>query len=255
MQNRKSTIALCMLISMAAASEGRAQMLKWEDHGYLTVNGGAQVGSQTFDETATPTIYGEAASIQTPHTIDGGALFDLSGGVRVAGNLGVGVAYSYFSTSESPTVTAQIPNPLFYSRPRTATASAGSLEHTESVVHIQALWMLPASHKMDVAFTAGPSIFSVSQDMVSEDITNGLVEGAPPYSSVTLSSVPVVRQKKTATGFNVGADVTYMVVRQFGVGVSLRYAAASVDLPTAGGGEVSVDVGGFQIGGGVRVRF
>ena len=255
MQNRKLTIALCTLISMAAASEGRAQMLKWEDRGYLTVNGGAQVGSQSFTESATPTIYGEASSIQTPHMIDEAGVFDVSGGVRVAGNFGLGAAYSYLSTSESPTVTAQIPNPLFYNSPRTTTGSAGSLTHAESAVHIQAVWMVLASNKIDVAFSGGPSIFSVSQDLVSDDIANGLVEGAPPYSSVTLSAVPVVRQKKTAMGFNVGADVTYMFVRQFGAGVFLRYTAASVDLPTAGGGEVSVDAGGFQIGGGLRVRF
>ena len=255
MQNMKLTIALCMMISMVAVSESRAQVLKWEDRGFININLGVQTGSHDFTESWSPSIYGEAASISTAHKIDGGTLFDLSGGLRVWGNVGVGGGYSRFSTNESPTVSAQIPNPLFFGRPRSASVQAGSLDHSESVVHLQVLYMLPASRKIDVALSGGPSFFHVAQDLISEDITSSLAEGAAPFSSVTITSVPIVRQKKTATGFNIGADVTYLVTQKLGAGVFLRYSAASVDLPTAGGGRVSVDVGGFQIGLGARVRF
>jgi opacity protein-like surface antigen len=255
MQNMRLTIALCMMISMAAASESRAQLLKWADHGFININGGTQTTSHEFTESSAPTIYGEAASIATSHAIDSGALFDVSGGARVWGNLGIGVGYSSFSTNESPTVSAQIPNPVFFSRARSITAAAGSLEHSESVVHLQVLCMVPASRKVDVAIYGGPSFFNVSQDLISGDITSSLVEGAAPFSTVTLTSVPIVRQKKSATGFNVGADVSFLFTRQLGAGIFFRYSAASVDLPAAGGGQVSVDAGGVQIGVGARVRF
>jgi hypothetical protein len=254
MQKITLTIGLCMGIALAA-SESQAQMLKWTDRGFASINAGVQVGSHEFTESSTPTIYGEAASFSVPHAIDGGALFDVSGGARVAGNLGIGVGYSRFSKSESPTVTAQIPNPLFFGRPRTATASTGSLDRTESVVHLQALWMLPVARKMDVAVFAGPSFFSISQDLISGDLTRGITEGAAPFNSVALGSVSTASQKKNAVGFNVGADISYMIVPRAGVGVLLRYSAASADLPTAGGGTVSVDAGGLQVGVGARIRF
>jgi hypothetical protein len=255
MQKTTLTIGLCIVISLAGASESQAQVQKWTDNGFLNINGAAQMGSHDFTETSAPTVYGESASISTPHQIGGGPLFDVSGGVRVAGNLGVGIGYSWFSTSESPTVTAQIPNPVFFNKPRSATAPAGTLEHSESVVHLQVLWMLPVAQKLDVAFFVGPSFFSVSQDLISEDLTAGITEGAAPFTTVTLGSVPTATKTKSGTGYNVGADISYMIVRQMGIGVLLRYSAATVDLPTAGGGQVSVDAGGFQIGVGARVRF
>ena len=39
-----------------------------------------------------------------------------------------------------------------------------------------------------------------------------------------------------------------------GLGGFVRFAAGSVDVPS-GGGESSVQVGGFQSGGGIRLRF
>ena len=133
-------------------------MLKWTDRGFFNINFAAQIGSHDFTETSAPTVYGESASISTPHQIGSGFLFDISGGARVAGNLGIGVGYSRFSTSESPTVTAQIPNPLFFGKPRSATAATGTLDHSESVVHLQVLWMLPARAEAGRRVVRGPLV-------------------------------------------------------------------------------------------------
>jgi hypothetical protein len=49
----------------------------------------------------------------------------------------------------------------------------------------------------------------------------------------------------------VAVDGNYLITPTFGLGVYLRYAGASVDLPSQSG----VKVGGFQAGGGLRIRF
>ena len=54
-----------------------------------------------------------------------------------------------------------------------------------------------------------------------------------------------------AAGFNVGASINYMVTPRYGVGVFARYAGATASLPTAG----DLDVGGFQFGAGLHLRF
>jgi hypothetical protein len=45
------------------------------------------------------------------------------------------------------------------------------------------------------------------------------------------------------------------VTPRYGVGIFFRYSGASVDMPLVGGGTVTVDAGGVQLGGGLRVRF
>jgi hypothetical protein len=57
-------------------------------------------------------------------------------------------------------------------------------------------------------------------------------------------------------GFNFTADATYMVTKMIGAGVLIRYAHASpsLDVPNTST-PIEVTAGGFQIGGGVRVRF
>ena len=58
----------------------------------------------------------------------------------------------------------------------------------------------------------------------------------------------------SGVGFHVGADGSYRLTPRLAVGAFLRYAAATVDL-AGRAGEVSVDVGGLQIGAGVRLQF
>jgi hypothetical protein len=58
--------------------------------------------------------------------------------------------------------------------------------------------------------------------------------------------------KKTTVGINLGVDVTYLVTKRFGVGGLARYTWGSADLA---GAADKLTVGGFQIGGGLRVRF
>jgi hypothetical protein len=48
-----------------------------------------------------------------------------------------------------------------------------------------------------------------------------------------------------------GGDVTYLLRPKTGIGFTARYTAAKVDLASV----PDVRIGGFQIGGGLRLRF
>jgi len=52
---------------------------------------------------------------------------------------------------------------------------------------------------------------------------------------------------------NAGIDITYLVTEQLGGGLFVRWAGGSVDIPATGGTQ-SIDVGGMQVGIGLRVR-
>ena len=246
-------LAACCAALGLSASDAQAQMLNWEDTGYVMVNAGLQAQSRSFTEISTPLIYGENALVTVPHEVSSGLFFDVAGGVRAWRNLGVGVGFSRFSDEEAPTLRAEVPNPLIFGSPRNAVASTGELKHSETAVHLHALWMIPISDKIELAAMGGPSFYKIEQDFVAGiAVSEGVL---PPFTSVTITSVTTKTESKRTTGFTAGADLTYLITRQLGAGAILRYSAASVDLPTAGAGTVTVDAGGLQIGAGLRVRF
>ncbi len=251
-QQTKCVAVLCAAWFLTASSPASAQMLRWEDKGYLGVNVGGQTLSRSFTETSTPVIYNENALFTVPHTVGSGLLFDVSGGMRVWRNLAIGLGFSSFSDSESPTVTAQIPNPIAFGLLRPASGSAGELSHSETAVHLQFVWMVPMSDKIELAAVLGPSFFRIKQDFIGDVVP---VEGPPPFTTVSLGAVTTREESKSAAGVNIGIDGTYLLTKRIGAGMFLRWAGASADLATSGGGTVTVDAGGFQVGGGLRYRF
>ncbi len=72
---------------------------------------------------------------------------------------------------------------------------------------------------------------------------------------MTVDSVDVVNVKESSVGFNLGMDVTYSFTPTIGAGAMLRFTHSSQDFTVAEGQSTSLDVGGFQIGAGVRLRF
>lgn len=233
--------ALCVC---ATAQVAAAQTLQWTDKGYVSVNVGVQVGSDDVKTSSTFSLYDETASVASTQRVNGGTFFDIGGAYRVWGNnLLAGVTFSHTSTDSEAAITASIPDPVFFDRPRAVTSSAAGAKHTENVIHINAIYMLPVAEKLDVGIFAGPSIFSVKQGIVG---TPSVTEPGPV---VTASLVEV---KKTSAGFNVGVDVQYMIAKKWGVGGIARYTWGSV---TIDGAADKLTVGGFQIGAGGRLRF
>lgn len=239
-----SACAAAFLLWAAAPVDAHAQ----DGRLSLQVNFGAQSGSGDLTQRLTPTIYDETAAIDIVQGYENGALFDFGGAFAVKGNFLLGVSYSRTGGDGDAAITGQIPDPLFFDRPRSASASAGDLDHVENAVHLQAQYRYAVSPKLDVTVGIGPTIFNASQDLV-RDVTVAETAGGP-------SITPVVADVSESTvGFNIGADGTYMVTDRLGVGVLARWASSSVDLETSGGQTVQVDLGGFQFAAGIRARF
>jgi opacity protein-like surface antigen len=249
--NKAKWLAVVCTIACTGVAQASAQSVG-ESRGYVSFNIGGQLQGHSFNTVSTPTIYGETAQVSVPYEVNSGMLIDFSGTARVWRKLGVGLGYSWFSNTGQETVTAQIPNPLFVNSPRTATASSGDVSHSESTLHLLFAWPFAVSNKFDVVAIVGPSFIHVSQDLVD---SVSPVEGAPPFSTVSIGSVAVSSESGWATSVNVGFDAIYHVTPKIGAGVLVRYVGGSVDLTTASGTAVKVDAGGAQVGVGVRYRF
>ncbi|MBI2833564.1 MAG: hypothetical protein HYX76_03950 [Acidobacteria bacterium] len=253
----KYLVKLALMVFMLAGfvSAASAQGPAPRHIGFFSLNGGTQSHDEEFGQGGTFSIYLETGSISTSHKISGGSILDVGAGVWVWKDLAIGFAVNTFKDKEDITVGAQIPNPLFFDQPRTTSVGLKDLKHKQRAVHLQAIYFFPITSEFDVAFSVGPSFFKVKQDLVSDLGPANVSEGAFPFTSVSLANVGVVTHQETATGFNIGADASYMVTRWVGGGFFMRFARAKVDLPLGGGQTKTIDAGGFQVGGGVRVRF
>ena len=228
-----------------------AQITQSNDRYRVSINVGAQLSSTTFSTTTTFPLFVETATINTSYTVPKGKLFDGGLMYRLAGNFGVGVALSSFSERHDAAVTGSIPHPFFFNTPRQLTGTATSLERSEFAANIQVAYLYQ-SRRYEVVISGGPTVFRVSQDLVS----NATYTDAYPHDTVTFTSATTVKGEGTKTGFNIGADIGYKLSRSVGVGGLARFSRATLSLPLTGSAsDVSVDAGGLQVAGGVRFYF
>jgi hypothetical protein len=242
---KTTRVLIAAVVAAAAASRASAQTPPVPPApltmGFVNVNIGAQTASRTVDVNQSFPLYNETATITSSQKVGSGALFDISGGYRVWRNVSAAIGFSNFSNSSDSTGTAVIPDPLVFNQPATVNISQPGLDHSERAVHIQASWLFPVTNEFDVTLAVGPSIFSVTQEVVAVTVPSGTKTANTSVSS----------ESKTGVGVNFQLDGNYLLTRRYGVGAFIRYAGATVDLPSVS----DLKVGGFQIGGGLRVRF
>jgi opacity protein-like surface antigen len=252
---RKSVllIAVAAVVSLAAwPSTALAQQGPLGGKVYVSVNFGIQVGDNSLERTSTFDLYDETATIDISQTINNGAFFDFSGAYKVRDNLGFGMAYDFVSNSGDGTVSGSLPHPELFDQPRTFTASADDLSHSENAFQFQAVWFVPFTDKVDFTISGGPSVFSVKQELI-RGVT--FSEIPPNFTSVNIDSVEVIELRDSAWGFNIGADMTYALTPSIGVGALIRYSRGTVEFDVSDTQTADVTAGGFQIGGGVRFKF
>jgi hypothetical protein len=236
-------------VSMAVIAE--AQMGERTGRAFISVNGGYQTGDRNFEARVSFPLYDEVADFTVRHSFGAGGLFDVSGGVHVWRGLGVALGFTWFEAGGAIDVTGTVPHPLVFDRPRNLSFQRADFEHRQIAVHFQAVYVVPATDRFELSIFGGPSVFRLQQGLVTLIDT---AEVGDPFGTVNVRRVTTQSVTETGLGGNAGADVTYLLTEQLGVGVFVRFAGGSVELPTTGG-TLAVDVGGLQIGGGLRLRF
>lgn len=237
------TTGLLCLALCALATPASAQMT-WTDKGFFNLDVGFQSGTGDFTVTTPFELYGETGSVASTQNIGGGGFFNISGGYKVWRNLAVGIGFTFTGSSTDANVTAEVPDDLVTDNLRTVNTTASDVSHSELQIHFTGTWMIPVTDKIDVGLNFGPTFFNVSQE-----VPNGVNVTEP---GPTINSVSVEELDESAIGIHFGVDVNYMVNKRFGAGGMIRYVWGSSDVENAGD---KLSLGGFQIGGGLRVRF
>jgi hypothetical protein len=228
---------------------------------FLNVNGGGQSPQRTITTSATFPLYDQTGSLAAAQNVGQGPIFDINGGYRLdrlVGRIGlkqqiwsklsIGAGFTSYGKTGDLFGTAAVPHPLFANRAVDVPIDAQG-KRTERSVYIQAVWFMPLSRfmsaldKFDLAFSLGPSFISVEQDVLV---------GVSVPAGTQDATANIERREDTKVGLLAGVDGSYLVTRNIGVGAFVRYhGAGSVDLSPA----ERQSTGGFQGGGGLRLRF
>ena len=250
--------------TLAGAAPAHAQAPSGDARVFITLNGGLQTQTRGFSEDiAFPETGGvyrevvsgaaaqEQASFESDYRFENPTLLDVSGGVRVAPYFALGVGMSRFMIEETAGVSAQIPHPIFFNRDRSISGASPPLTRRETAVHLQALVVVPVTRSFTVTGFGGPTLFEVEQQLVTDvNFTH-----AYPYDTATFSSAVTSPQSADTVGFNVGADVAFYFTGNVGVGWLTRYSRAIVEVPSASGETLDIEVGGLHTAVGLRLRF
>jgi hypothetical protein len=217
----------------------------------LVLNGSLAPSGQSYDDVRTPIAYAEPSTIRTGYETGTGFGFDAAIQASFYRGLGVLVGYSLVTRDTTGSVDVSRPHPLYLNRPRAASAELSSYGYSESAADLDLAYARRAG-KLDWAVFAGVTLFRVEADLLSAPS----FDERYPYDTLAIVATPAAEADGDATGFNVGGRLDYLVARSVGVGVQLRYATASVGLSAgADASDVTLDVGGFSIGAGVRFYF
>lgn len=225
--------------------------------GYLNVNGAYMARDHSSIQRLSVPLYDETAVLEARHAGSRGVGLDAAAGVRVWSGFSVGLGVTHFRTANDVEVTGTVPNPLVRDRAREVHHRPEGFDRTDIGMHLHAAWTIRLSDRIDLALSAGPSIFQVKQDSVS-----GIdPREVPPYDEVQVD-VGRASVSKTLIGANVGADLTCHMVRSLepgalfwtvGIGVFVRWTEGTSTLTESGPEEL--EAGGLRAGAGLRFRF
>jgi hypothetical protein len=260
------TLVACLVLSAAPAhaqTGSVASRPRTFERGWVDVNFGVAVPAEdTFQMSATGELFDEPATLGASYALPRGASFDFGGGVMLTPMFGVGVSFSGTAHEDVATLSARIPHPILPNVYATDTSETDQkLQRIEGGVNIQAMVVAAQSDHFRFRVFGGPTYFRVQQDAVTAIHFNQVFLIFQPVNTIDIDQFDSERIEGTGWGFHAGADASFFFNRVIGVGGMAKFSRGNVDLEdtlaTAIGDDdvVTVKAGGFQVGGGLRLKF
>jgi len=264
-QHRILVIAAAAMLLASLPTVGRAQgQSKTPDQADVTaplpprvrvvLNGVFTTAATTsFGDTRSFEEYVEQTTIRTGY--ENGSSFAPEVGVQVSLFRGLGVLASFSQTSRDITGSVDVsrPHPLYFNRPRSASAELGGYGYSERAIHVDVAYGKGAGH-LDWSLFGGVTFFNVEVDLLGQPTYTDVY----PYDELTIDTAPATTADASPTGFNVGGRVDYRFGQsgRLGVGALVLYSRGTAEFQASSeASAISLDVGGVQVGGGLRLYF
>ncbi|MCX6543088.1 MAG: hypothetical protein NTV05_01590 [Acidobacteria bacterium] len=245
------TLAAAALVAMAAGRVDAQTSGKRADTGYIHVDGGVQAGTSAFTSNVTFKLNGEDGTMTASYRFVSAGVVAGRAGVRIGGNLYLGVGVSRFDRAGSAAITARLPNPFYFNQFRNVSGVVNDLNRDEVMTSAELSWLVRPARAVDVMLFAGPAYFTTRQEMA----TLPRYSEVYPFDSATLTGVDSRTVRKTGVGFTAGLDLSYLVNRHVGFGGLVRFSRATASFSPVPGSSTSVRLGGVQATAGLRLRF
>jgi hypothetical protein len=214
--------------------------------GYLA--GGASESS-TLDFTSP--AYQETASYGLAYNFAKGGAIDFSVGYLIGPSWGIKLGGSMISRGVTETTEFAIPHPLWINTPRAGSLEGSGMSLKETHLFLNLFFTLRFG-ALAVDLYGGPCYVLSTATIVS---ALSYSDSAYPYATVTASQ-SATALKGNAFGFDGGASLSFNFGSSFGVYVDARYSSAKATYSPGGDiPDLSVALGGFRFGGGLKVSF
>jgi opacity protein-like surface antigen len=195
-------------------------------------------------------VYQESARYGVDYNFGEGHSFRVSLGYMFTNRLGIDLGLDLSSRDIDVANSASIPHPLYFNSPRTA-EQAADYTISENAVLLNIRYSILFG-RFGLDLDGGPALFLMSAELTS-DIT--FAESAYPYDTVSITS-PSEKTSENALGFNCGGRLNYNLAKGFAICLDVRYSSAKAHYaPSSGIPETSLTLGGFTLGGGLKVVF
>lgn len=243
MRGVKFVVGFCLLATPVLAQQAPR----------VEISAGASVQPKTvtFSDVTSFPYFAETARLNGAYDVGDGVAFDIGGRVRVWNRLSAGVAVTSLKRKSQSEITGSFPHPFFFNRDRTGTWTSESLDRTEVGVHLSGAFQVLNQSNLGITVFGGPTFFSFEQPVIENvDVIQSF-----PYDTIDARLVTGTVDGSTV-GFHAGADVGWFFSEHFGVGGLFRFTKGTKKDMRIGDGEpFDLELGGFQGGGGIRLRF
>jgi hypothetical protein len=243
MRGIRFVVAFCLFaVPVAAQPRPRVE---------IAAGAALQPATASFAAVRDFPYFAETARVEGAYDVADGVAFDITGAVRVWRSLAVRIGGTRLTRNTESQTHGSFPHPFFFGMNRTGTWPSGSLDRTELGAHLSADWALVQTPRFGVSLFGGPTWFNFTQAVVDR------VEVIQSYPYDTIDArLTTGTVKGSALGFHAGADVGWFFSRYLGVGGLIRFTNGSKkSVRIADGNPFDLELGGFQGGGGVRLRF
>jgi hypothetical protein len=214
--------------------------------GYLA--GG--VSESATQEFGTP-AYQESASYSLATTFAKGGAIDVALGYMIGPAFGIKLGGSMVSRDVTEETAFRIPHPLWIGEVRSGTVAGSGMSLKETQLFLDVFYAFRFG-KGAVELYGGPCYVLSTGTLISG---MSYAESAYPYTAVTVTPT-ILDLKGNAFGFNAGASASYGFLENIGVYADVRYTSAKATYKAGGViPDLSLTLGGFRFGGGLRLAF
>ena len=250
-----------------AAARETAPPRPWEvpepansfERAFIDVNFGvAWAAEKAFTLEVSGPLFRETRTYRMSYQSPTGASFDFGGGFMFTPEVGIGISIVGTAHQNPVDLFISVPHPTAFNANATDTETTdGQFQRLEGSVNLQLVGAAEISERVRIRVLGGPTYFRIQQDLVS-DIRYAQVFGVfNRVNEVDIQEYEVAEKVEgTGWGFHVAGDVSIFFNRVVGIGGFARYSRGAVEIDDPITGDpIELDAGGFQVGGGLRLKF